>query len=167
MVEAAELAGGCHLFDRWTPGSITNGYQILKACRKKAVDAFDQRIFRHDQKLTASPPLKPDLVVVLNPIENWVLLHECGLNAIPTIGILDTNADPTWLTYPIPANDDSMRCVQLIAGVLGRAAQEGQENRRELARQGTLTYEPEDQLLEDEVPNGPRKGMGARSADNV
>jgi small subunit ribosomal protein S2 len=39
-------------------------------------------------------------------MENYVLLHECGLNNIPTIGIIDTDADPNWVIYAIPANDD-------------------------------------------------------------
>ena len=51
-------------------------------------------------------PLMPDLVVCLNPMENYTLLYECGLKNIPTIGVIDTNADPTWVTYTIPANDD-------------------------------------------------------------
>lgn len=143
VVKAAELAGGCHLFERWTPGSITNAHQILGTCRTKIVDEFDREIPGFEQELADKPPLKPDLVVVLNPVENWVLLHECGLNAIPTIGIVDTDADPTWVTYQIPANDDSLRCVQLIAGVLGRAGQEGQANRRELANEGKVTYQPD------------------------
>ena len=50
--------------------------------------------------------LVPDLVVCLNPQENKTLLHECGLAAVPTIGIIDTNMDPSLVTYTIPANDD-------------------------------------------------------------
>ena len=141
-VKAAQLAGGCHLFERWTPGSITNGHQILGHCKTKIVDEYDQDIPGYDEELRDRPVLKPDLVVCMNPLENWVLLHECSLNAIPTIGIIDTDADPTLVTYPIPANDDSLRCVQVIAGVLGRAGEEGQKSRREKAMHGNVTYTP-------------------------
>ena len=143
VVKAAEMAGGCHLFERWTPGSITNGHQILGQCKTKVVDEYDRELESDEQELRERPALKPDLVVCLNPLENWVLLHECAMNAIPTIGIIDTDANPTWVTYPIPANDDSLRCVQVIAGVLGRAAEEGQAVRREKAARGELTYIPE------------------------
>ena len=108
VVKAAELAKGYHLFDKWTPGSITNSEQILSRCRIKAVDKYDQIIDEHTEKLEDWKALKPDLVVVMNPLENYTLLHECGLNNIPTIGVIDTNADPTWVTYPIPANDDRL-----------------------------------------------------------
>ena len=142
VVRAAEMAKGCHLFERWTPGSITNGVQLLGRCKTKVVDEFDQDVPGYESELKDRPVLKPDLVVCLNPLENWVLLHECGLNAIPTIGIIDTDANPTWVTYPIPANDDSLRCVQVIAGALGRAGEEGQTNRSEKAMGGHVTYTP-------------------------
>lgn len=106
------------------------------------MDEYDREISGYDEELRDRPVLKPDLVVCMNPLENWVMLHECGLNAIPTIGIIDTDANPTWVTYPIPANDDSLRCVQVIAGVLGRAGEEGQKSRREKAMHGNVTYTP-------------------------
>lgn len=106
VVKAAQLAKGYHLFDRWIPGSITNGQQILGNCGMKVVDELDRDMPEFQGQLVDRAVLRPDLVVCLNPLENYVCLHECSLNHIPTIGIIDTNADPTWVTYPIPANDD-------------------------------------------------------------
>lgn len=160
VVKAAQMAGGCHLFERWLPGTITNGDQILRNCRMKAVDKNDNELSGYDEKIETWAPLKPDLVVNLNPIENYLMLHECSLNNIPTIGVIDTDADPTWVTYPIPANDDrfvpifyisnfgctnldrSLRCIQVIAGVLGRAGEEGQRRRLEAANKGEVTWLP-------------------------
>jgi len=141
IVKAAEMAKGYHVFERWIPGSLTNGQQILGHCDMTVVDAMDREIPHLKQCLQDKPVLKPDLVVCLNPLENEVLLHECGLHNIPTIGIIDTDADPTRVTYPIPANDDSLRCVQVIAGVLGRAGQEGQRKRLEQSQNGDLPYQ--------------------------
>jgi len=140
VVKAAQMAQGCHLFQKWIPGSITNGQQILGRCQKKVVDEFDREVEGFDDQLVQKAALKPDLVVCLNPLENYVLLHECGLNNIPTIGIIDTDVNPTWVTYPIPANDDSLRSVQVIAGVLGRAGQEGQALRKAKAARGIVEY---------------------------
>ncbi len=72
----------------------------------KVVDEFDREIEGLGEQLVDRASLKPDLVVCLNPLENYVLLHECGLNNIPTVGVIDTDANPSWVTYPIPANDD-------------------------------------------------------------
>ncbi|KAF2813965.1 ribosomal protein S2, partial [Mytilinidion resinicola] len=146
VVKAAQLAQGCHLFERWIPGSITNGQQILGKCRTKVVNEKDQEVPGFEDQLYDRSVLKPDLVVCLNPMENYVLLRECGDHSIPTIGVIDTDADPTWVTYPIPANDDSLRCIQVICGVLGRAGEQGQKFRRKAAESGIVTYAPASDL---------------------
>ncbi|MCJ1373006.1 37S ribosomal protein, mitochondrial [Loxospora ochrophaea] len=161
VVNAAKLAGGCHLFEWWIPGTITNGQQLLSRCRMKVVDEFDRKLDGYEDKLRDQPVLKPDLVVCLNPLENWVLLHECGVNNIPTIGIIDTDANPTWVTYPIPANDDSLRCVQTIAGVLGRAGEEGQQLRLEKAKKGQISYNPASFGTPGRTRNAKLGGSGA------
>lgn len=106
VVRAAELAGACHLFDKWTPGAITNRDQILAGGELRIVDELDRDVGGFEKHLQDRRPIVPDLVVCLNPLENHTLLHECGLANVPTIGVIDTNADPTWVTYSIPANDD-------------------------------------------------------------
>ncbi|KAJ5748187.1 uncharacterized protein N7511_009883 [Penicillium nucicola] len=142
VVKAAELAKSYHIFERWIPGSLTNGEQILGHCETRVVNALDEELLGFKADLADRPSLKPDLVVCLNPLENVVLLHECGLNNVPTIGVVDTDADPTRVTYPIPSNDDSLRAVSLIAGVLGRAGEAGQARRLKMAREGQTTYKP-------------------------
>ena len=106
VVMASQLAGGCHLFQKWTPGSITNRDNILNNAGISVVDENDQPLPGFDQHVQDRRPLVPDLVVCLNPLENYTMLYECGQSNVPTIGIIDTDADPTWVTYAIPANDD-------------------------------------------------------------
>lgn len=142
VVRAAELAKGYHVFERWIPGSLTNSQQILGNCAVKVVNALDDELPDFTNRIDLEVAIKPDLVVCFNPIENEVLLHECGLNNIPTIGVIDTDSDPTRVTYPIPANDDSVSCLEIISGVLGRAGEEGQRRRLEEASRGVLTYTP-------------------------
>ena len=102
----------------------------------------DEELGEYTESLSSGSQtvVRPDLVVCLNPLENEVCLHECGLYTVPTIGVIDTDASPSWVTYPIPANDDSHRSISLIAGVLSRAAEEGQRMRKELALKGVATY---------------------------
>lgn len=106
VARAAELAGACHLFTKWVPGTITNRDQILGKQQLRVVDEKDQALEGFDRLLLEKRPLLPDLVVVLNPLENFVMLHECAQENIPTIGLIDTDADPTRVTYTIPGNDD-------------------------------------------------------------
>ncbi|KAJ1663748.1 hypothetical protein IW140_004650 [Coemansia sp. RSA 1813] len=83
------------------------------------------------EKEGRAKPYKPDLVVALNPLESRTMLVESRLSFIPTVGIVDTNCDPRKVTYPIPCNDDSLRAVTIVAGVLARAARDGLELRRQ------------------------------------
>ncbi|KAF2263496.1 ribosomal protein S2 [Lojkania enalia] len=168
VVRAAELAKGYHLFERWIPGSITNGQQILGRCRTKVVNEKDEEVPGFEEQLYDRSVLRPDLVVCLNPLENYVLLHECALNNIPTIGVIDTNADPTWVTYPIPANDDSLRCIQVIAGVLGRAGEAGQKQRLAAAEKGWVTFLPAlDLKLPDESEDDTAKKAAGKARKEV
>lgn len=116
VTKAAEMAGGCHVFTKWAPGSITNRDVMLNGHSFKVVDEHDKTLPGFKMYSDAARPLMPDLVVCLNPLENYTLLYECGLKTIPTIGIIDTDADPTWVTYTIPANDD--RCVLVLTFLL-------------------------------------------------
>jgi small subunit ribosomal protein S2 len=72
----------------------------------QAVDEFDRPLTGFESQFEERAPLKPDLIVCLNPNENRVLLRECSTNQIPSIGLVDTDTNPTLVTYPIPANDD-------------------------------------------------------------
>jgi len=67
----------------------------------------------------------PDLVIFLNPLQNLHAIRECAISRVPTIGIIDSDVDPRVVMYPIPANDDSIRTAELIAGMLSMAGLEG------------------------------------------
>ncbi|KAM0195525.1 hypothetical protein ACHAPA_003007 [Fusarium lateritium] len=148
VTQAAEMAGGCHLFTKWTPGAITNRDVILKMAGTKVVDHKDKELPGFENYRGSARPLMPDLVVCLNPLENYTLLYECGLKSIPTIGVIDTNVDPSWVTYTIPANDDSLRAMAVVGGVLGRAGQRGQQRRLADAKKDKATWENPPDLVQ-------------------
>jgi ribosomal protein S2 len=79
--------------------------------------------------------VRPELIIVLNPRENRLALREATNNQIPTIGIVDSDCDPRCVTYSIPANDDSLRSVEYIMGVLSRAGEEGLIHRKRYQEQ--------------------------------
>ncbi|KAI0530223.1 hypothetical protein GGR58DRAFT_518651 [Xylaria digitata] len=141
VTQAARLARGCHLFTKWTPGSITNSDVILNGMQIQMLDENDEPLEGFDRHLIERRPLVPDLVVCLNPLENYTLLHECALANVPTIGVVDTNTEPTWVTYAIPANDDSLRCLAVIGSVLGRAGEAGHKRRLDDAKLGIVEWQ--------------------------
>ncbi|OBZ75277.1 37S ribosomal protein MRP4, mitochondrial [Grifola frondosa] len=111
----AERVGplGYHVGERWLPGTLTNKNQMFGV------------------EIGSEVQVAPDLVIFLNPIPNMHAIRECALEHVPTIGIVDSNVDPRIVMYPIPANDESTRTAELIAGVLGIAGREGAALARE------------------------------------
>jgi small subunit ribosomal protein S2 len=107
--KAAERMGknAYHIGTRWLPGTLTNASELFGVGTTRTQNA------------------KPDLVIFLNPLQNLHAIRECAIMQIPTIGIIDSNADPRIVMYPIPANDESVRTAELIAGVLSIAGKEG------------------------------------------
>ncbi|SPO29714.1 related to MRP4 - mitochondrial ribosomal protein, small subunit [Ustilago trichophora] len=126
LAATKRLAGnGFHVTaERWMPGVITNAPKLLASAILKSMDDLDPSGNGNTNRL-ASQTLQPDLVVVLNPVENSFAIREATQANIPTIAITDSDVDPRSVTYPIPANDDSIRSVELIIGVLSKAGQEG------------------------------------------
>ncbi|GAB0132689.1 hypothetical protein EsDP_00001117 [Epichloe bromicola] len=172
VTKAAELAGACHLFTKWTPGAITNRDVILKTQATKVVDHLDGELDGFDLYKGMARPLLPDLVVCLNPLENYTLLYECGLKNIPTIGVIDTNVDPSWVTYTIPANDDSLRAMAVVAGVLGKAGQKGKQRRLHDASRGSVPWNTSPELTrhmkkEVQAAVSKRKEVMGRTQSNV
>ncbi|KAG8954095.1 37S ribosomal protein, mitochondrial [Tulasnella sp. 419] len=109
VIKAAQRIGhnAFHVASRWKPGTLTNSEQIFGS------------------QITPGLQIVPDLVVLLNPADNLVAIRECAVKHVPTIGIIDSNIDPRLVTYPIPANDDSVRTAELISGLLSLAGKEG------------------------------------------
>lgn len=126
LAATKRLAGnGYHVTaERWMPGVITNAPKLLASAILKSMDDLDPTGASSTNRL-ASQTLQPDLVVVLNPVENSFAIREATQANIPTIAITDSDVDPRSVTYPIPANDDSIRSVELIIGVLSKAGEEG------------------------------------------
>ena len=63
----------------------------------------------------------PDAVIIVDTKLESTAVAEAGRLGIPIIAIVDSNTDPTLINYPIPANDDSIRTIQLIMAALANA----------------------------------------------
>ncbi|KAK7015014.1 40S ribosomal protein [Favolaschia claudopus] len=98
---------GYYISDRWIPGTLTNSSELFTPAVANEVE------------------VRPDLVILLNPLSNITCIRECALTHIPTIGIIDSDADPRVVMYPIPANDESPQTAEIIAGILSIAGREG------------------------------------------
>ena len=66
----------------------------------------------------------PDLLIIVDAQYEDTAIKEAKRLDIPTIAIVDSNTDPNKVTYPIPANDDSMRTINIIISALSDAVLE-------------------------------------------
>nr|UNJ15634.1 ribosomal protein S2 [Cyanidiaceae sp.] len=60
----------------------------------------------------------PDIIIIVDPAKESTTVSECYKLKIPTIGILDSNCNPESVNIPIPANDDSIKTIDLILSKL-------------------------------------------------
>lgn len=72
----------------------------------------------------------PGIVFVFDIISDKNAVLEAKKLNIPTVAIVDTNADPSDITYPIPANDDAIKTLDLIGGYVKQAIQNGQAKQK-------------------------------------
>jgi small subunit ribosomal protein S2 len=145
----AERCGMPHVTERWLGGTLTNFTTIkksikrLKNLEKMASDGtYDNllkkeilRIERQKEKLEKSlggikemVRLPGGLFVVDTKKESIAVAEANKLN-IPVFGVVDTNCDPDFVDYPIPANDDAFKSISLVVHTIADAVLESKEKK--------------------------------------
>jgi small subunit ribosomal protein S2 len=56
----------------------------------------------------------PDAMIVIDTVREGIAIAEARRLNIPTVAIVDTNADPALVTYPIAGNDDAIRAIRVV-----------------------------------------------------
>lgn len=67
----------------------------------------------------------PGAVFIVDPSMEEIAVHESNRTGIPIIAMCDTNADPDVIDFPVPSNDDAIRAIQLMTGLVADAVIEG------------------------------------------
>lgn len=80
---------------------------------------------------------RPDVMFVLDTVRDKIAVLESNTCHIPVVGIVDTNADPDLVTYPIPGNDDAVKAIDYILTAISNAIERG------IARRNKATTEKE------------------------
>ena len=145
--EEAERCGMYYVNQRWLGGMLTNFTTIktriarLKNLEKMQEDGtFDvlpkkevAKLMHEMEKLQKNvggiKEMKkvPDMMFIVDTRKERIAVQEAHTLGIPTVAIVDTNCDPDDADYIIPGNDDAIRAIKLIAGVLADAVIEGRQ----------------------------------------
>ena len=145
----ATACGMPYVVERWLGGTLTNFQTIRRSIRRmedlsKMEDdgTLDQlkkkeRLMkrRERQKLEkvltgiAAMPRVPGALFVVDINREHIAVKEARKLGVPIIAIVDTNCDPDLVDFPIPANDDAIKSIDLISSVISTAIQEGSKQR--------------------------------------
>ena len=131
--QEADRCGMFYIVERWLGGSLTNFTTIkksikrLKSLEKEGSSLYEnltkketqmlnrERVKLSDQHRGIKDMRKPpDAVVIVDGQYEDTAIKEATSMGIPVVAIIDSNTDPNKVTYPIPANDDSIRTIQLL-----------------------------------------------------
>ncbi len=132
--------------NRWIGGTLTNSGEVVKNYKKlhdledKLRDDFEKEKYtkkeigmweKERQKLEmyygGISDIKgmPSALFIVDTHLESLAVREAIAQGIPTVGMVDTNADPNVIDYPIPANDDAVGSIELIVTYIADAWIEG------------------------------------------
>jgi len=141
IVDEATRCGMYYVSERWLGGMLTNYKTIsgrikrlneirtmsedgtFEKLSKKEVIKLNLELDKLEKFLGGIKDMKgmPGALFIVDPKKERIAVKEARILGIPIIGIVDTNCDPDDVDYIIPANDDAIRAVKLIAARMADA----------------------------------------------
>lgn len=130
---------------RWLGGTFTNLGSIVKLIKKlktleqkqssgeldvytkKEQLEFQRTITKLNQLVGGIKNMErlPQAVFVVDVKKERTVVAEANKKNVPIVAITDTNANPDKVNYPIPANDDAVKSIELITSLIAQAINEG------------------------------------------
>lgn len=161
MREAATSVGMPYCVDRWLGGTLTNFATVKRSIAKykkyqametngemaklhsKEIAAIKREMVRMQKNFAGIVEMGeiPSAMFIVDVSHNDIAVAEAERCGIKSVGLVDTNSDPTKLTYPIPGNDDAVKSIRIIVDSVMEAIQNGlnqRESRRSNRQQADL-----------------------------
>jgi small subunit ribosomal protein S2 len=168
--EAAQDAKQPFVTERWLGGMLTNSNTIngriktLKELEAKMqsgelssrynkleVQRFQEQIdvMNYNYGGVKEMAGRPGVVFVADVLEDANAVKEAEKLGVPVVAIVDTNADPSAITYPIPANDDAIKSIKLITDTIAEAVKAGRNKMKQApAKKEETTEKPAPKKVE-------------------
>ena len=139
--EEATRSNSYYVIERWLGGTLTNFRTIRKRIKrleeiekmeadglfeilpKKEVIGLKKEYDKLNKVLCGIRNMEklPDALIIVDPKKEINAIHEARKLNIPVFGLVDTNCDPDDVDFVIPGNDDAVRSVKVVLGVLNNA----------------------------------------------
>lgn len=145
VAAAAKSCNMPYVDKRWLGGTLTNFASIAQVIRKlkdmkrrtekgeyAKYTKFEQMKFAEEialleEKVGGMQDMLriPDAIFVLDIRKDKTAVEEANRRGVKVIAICDTNVDPTDVDFPVPANDDAVKAIELMANMMAGAIKEG------------------------------------------
>lgn len=160
---AATKAGQFYVSKRWLGGTLTN-FETIKVSidRMKRIDQmrergdldpFSKKERAHIEKeytrlndyLEGIRDMKkpPEALFVVDINRENIAVAEAARLGIPVVALVDTNGDPSLISYPVPANDDATRSIEFFINLVSQACLAGQKKWEAFLREHPLREKTE------------------------
>jgi small subunit ribosomal protein S2 len=150
VAEKVKPTGMPFVTERWSGGMLTNFGTIRRTIKKmttidrmKVDGTFENlskrerlQVSRQREKMEknlgsiAELTRLPSALFIVDVTKEHIAVAEARKLNIPTFAMVDTNSDPTLVDFPIPANDDATKSIDLILSVMIQAINDGIEDRK-------------------------------------
>ena len=146
IAEAAKRSGQYYVNHRWLGGMLTNWKTISNSIKRlrDLTEKLDTQASKFTKKETlqmsrdrdklerALGGIKdmgglPDILFVIDTVKESLAIEEATKLGIPVVAIVDSNSDPTFVTFPVPGNDDASRAVELYCDLAAQSVLDGIE----------------------------------------
>lgn len=141
MKDTAEACNMPYITQKWVAGLLTNFTTIKKRIKylrdlkeqeaageldkytKKEALNFKKTIVKLQKALGGLENLtkRPDVLFLVDVVRDHIAVEEANKLNIPIVAIVDSNGDPTRITYPIPGNDDAINSLDFLVKKIGGA----------------------------------------------
>ncbi len=144
--ESAKRCGQYYVNHRWLGGMLTNWKTISQSIKR--LRELDDKLEKEAHKFTKKETLQmtrardkleralggikdmgglPDVLFVIDTIKESLAVEEATKLGIPVVAILDSNADPAPITFPVPGNDDASRAIDVYCELAVQSVLDGLE----------------------------------------
>lgn len=140
-----------YVVERWLGGTLTNlrtirkSVETLKRIEQMKLDGTYDKLNKKERLMLERKRQKmekilsglvnmerlPQALFVVDIVEEHIAVHEANKLDIPVIAMVDTNADPNIVDYPIPSNDDAIQSIEYITSAITDAIKEGIQEREQ------------------------------------
>jgi small subunit ribosomal protein S2 len=156
IIEIGKETGCPYVSERWLGGTLTNFDQIKRSLDKLAemktkMAAGEYKKFTKKERLLIEREIArlerffggmssleklPDLIFIVDTHKEISAVKEARRAKIETVGIVDSNADPSLIDYPIPMNDDATKALEYVLNLIKQAIIEGKNPTSRKASRG-------------------------------